>query len=213
MTPIGTASTGSAWFLNGVADLQQQEVQTQKEISTGYQIEDAADSPAQTPELITLGSSLAAVQAYQTSLGSIQTEAAAADLGLGSAVSLIQSAITTGEQGANSTSTARADQNLAAQIQSVQQQIVSIANTTVDGRYIFGGDLDQSTPFSYSSAAGIASLTNPTATRVVVDTQGQPVYQSLTAQQIFGPTDSTGAPTRDSAVAALQSLDTALTAN
>lgn len=165
------------------------------------------------PELITLGSNLAAVQVYQRSLGGIQTEAAAADQGLGSAISLIRSAITTGEQGANSTSTATSDQNLAAQIQSIQQQIVSIANTTVDGRYIFGGDLDQSTPFSYSSAAGISSLTNPTATRVVVDTQGQPVYQSLTAQEVFGPTDLTGAPIPGNTVAALQSLETALSAS
>ena len=213
MSPVGASTIGSAWFLNGVANLQQQEVQTQKETSSGYQIQDAADSPAQTPELITLGSNLAAVQAYQTNLGSIQTETAAADQGLGSAISLIQSAISTGEQGANTSSTATTDQNLAAQIQSVQQQIVSVANTTVDGRYIFGGDLDQSTPFSYSAAAGITSLTNPTSTRVVVDTQGQAVYQSLSAQQIFNPTDATGAPTAANTVAALQSLETALTAN
>lgn len=210
MTPVGASTVGSEWFLNGIANIQQQEVQTQKEISSGYQIQDAADSPSQTPELITLGSTLAAVQAYQTNLGSVQTEASAADQSLGSSISLLQSAITTGEQGASSTSTAVADQNLAAQIQSVQQQLVSVANTTVGGRYIFGGDLDQSAPFSYSSAAGVTALTNPAATRVVVDTQGQPVYQSLTAQQIFNPTDALGNPTANNTFAALQSLETAL---
>jgi flagellar hook-associated protein 3 FlgL len=210
MSPVGASTIGTAWFLNGMENLQQQQLQTQKELSSGYQIQDAADSPSQTPELINLGSTLAAVQAYQTSLGSIQTEAAAADGALGSGISLIQSAITTGEQGANSISTAANDQNLSAQIQSIQQQLVSVANTSVGGRYIFGGDSDQSAPYSYTAAAGVTSLTNAASTRVVVDTQGQPVYQSLAAQQIFGPTDATGAPTASNTFAALQSLVTAL---
>jgi flagellin-like hook-associated protein FlgL len=84
MSPVGASTIGTAWFLNGMENLQQQQLQTQKELSSGYQIQDAADSPSQTPELINLGSTLAAVQAYQTSLGSIQTEAAAADGALGS---------------------------------------------------------------------------------------------------------------------------------
>jgi flagellar hook-associated protein 3 FlgL len=210
MSPIGASTVGSAWFLNGVANLQQQELQTQKEISSGYRIQDAADSPSQTPELINLGSTLATVQAYQTNLGSIQLEAQAADGALGAGISLIQSAITTGEQGANSTSSAATDQTLAAQIQSIQQQLVSTANTSAGGRYIFGGDADQSAPYSYTAAAGVTSLTSPAATRAVADTQGQTIYQSLSAQQIFGPTDATGAPTANNTFSALQTLLTAL---
>jgi flagellar hook-associated protein 3 FlgL len=213
MIPIGASTAGSAWFLNGVANLQQQEAETQREISSGFRIQDASDSPSQTPELVNLGSSLASVQAYQTNLGSAQAETSAADTALGSSISLIQSAITTGEQGAGSTVSATTDQELAGQIQSIQQQLVSAANTTVAGRYIFGGNLDQSPPYSYSSATGVTSLTSPTSTPVLIDTQGQQVYQPLTAQQIFGPTDSTGAPTANNAFAALQSLETALSAN
>ncbi|HWE49111.1 MAG TPA: hypothetical protein VG273_04960 [Bryobacteraceae bacterium] len=212
MSPVGASATGTAWFLNGVANLQQQQLQTQKQISSGYRIQDASDSPSQTPALINLSSTLAAVQTYQSNLGTIQTEARAADGALGSGISLIQSAITTGEQGANSISTTATDQTLAAQIQSIQQQLVGIANTSVGGRYIFGGDLDQSAPYDYSAGAGVTSLTNPAATRVVVDTQGQPVFQSLTAQQIFGPVDAAGAPMAGSTFAALQSLVTALNA-
>jgi len=215
MTINGTLSAGTAWFLNGVSNLQSQQAQVEKELSSGYQVQDASDSPGQTPELIDLGSSLAQVQAYQTNLTRVQAEASTADQSIGSAISLIQNAQTLAAQGANTTSSAAERQTLAQQVQSVQQQLVSVANTTVEGRYIFGGDQDQTPPYQYDagSAPGVDQLTNSASTRVITGTQGQPVYQSLTAQQIFDPVDGTGAPTANNTFAALQSLVTALNAN
>lgn len=215
MTPLGSATIGSAWFLNGLANLQREETVTQNELSSGYQINDAADSPPQTPALIQLGSTLAAVQGYQTNLSAVQTEASTADQALGSSISLIQNAVTLASQGASSTATAATNETLAANVQSIQQQLIAISNTTVAGRAIFGGDQDQSPPYQYNpaSATGVDSLTPQTSSRTVVNTQGQTVYQPLTAQQIFDPVDATGAPTANNTFAALQSLVTALQAN
>jgi flagellar hook-associated protein 3 FlgL len=215
MTTIGSATTGMAWFLNGIRNLQGQEATTQRELSSGYQINDASDSPSQAPELIQLGSSLASVQAYQTNLGNVQAEANTADQAIGASISLIQNAETLAARGDNTTSTATTNQTLATQVQSIQQQLVSISNTTVQGRYIFGGDQDQSAPYQYNpaSATGVDTLTAQVSSRVIVNTQGQPVYQGLTAQQIFGPVDSSGAPTGNNTFAALQSLEIALQAN
>src|SRR5579863_3460081 len=215
MTPLGSATTGTAWFLNGLASLQQEETQTQIELSSGYRISDAADSPSQTPELIQLGSTLAAVQDYQANLSKVQTEATAADSALGSGISLIQNAVSLAAQGAGSTATAATNQTLAIQIQNIQQQLVAIANTTAAGRAIFGGNQDQSPPYQYDAASttGVDSLTPDTSSRVIVNTLGETVYQPLTAQQIFDPVDTAGAPTANNTFAALESLETALKAN
>jgi len=215
MTPLGSGTIGTAWFLNGLANLQQEEAQTQEELTSGYQINDAADSPVQTPELIQLGSNLAAIQDYQTNLTNVQAEASTADQALGTSISLIQSAVSLASQGASSTATAATDQTLAITIQGIQQQLVSLANTTVAGRAIFGGDQDQSPPYQYDPASptGVDQLTADTSSRVVVDTLGQTVYQPLTAQQIFAPVDVNGVPTANSTFAAMQSLETALQAN
>jgi flagellin-like hook-associated protein FlgL len=48
---------------------------------------------------------------------------------------------------------------------------------------------------------------------VFVNPQGQPVYQGLTAREIFDPVDSSGAPTANNTFAALQSLQVALQNN
>jgi flagellar hook-associated protein 3 FlgL len=207
MINIAPSTSGTAWFLNGIANLQNQQAEVQRQISSGFQIQDASDSPSQTPELIGLGSTLAAVQAYQTNLGRVQAEASTADQALGTGISLIQNAITLGEQGANTASTAASRQTLATQIQSIQQQLVSISNTSVEGRYIFGGDRDQSAPFQYNAATGtvVDNLTSQTSTRVITDTQGQTVYRPLSAQHIFGPVGAAG-PTANSTFNALQSL-------
>ena len=210
MSPLTPQFPGSAWFLDGLASLQRQELQTQMQLSSGYQISTAADSPGETPELIQLGSSLAAVQAYQHNLTNVQTEANTADQSLQQSITLIQRAVTLGTQGASSTATANTDQMLAADVQGIQQEIVTIANTQVAGRYIFGGDQEQSAPYQYNAAAadgtGVNSLTAQTSSRTVVNTQGQTVYQPLTAQQIFDPVDNNGNPTANNTFLALQSL-------
>jgi flagellar hook-associated protein 3 FlgL len=215
MTPINSERIGTAWFLKGLANLQQQEARTQRELSSGFQINDASDSPSQTPELIQLGSSLAAAQTWQTNIASVQTETTAADQAIGAGISLIQSAETLAAQGNNTSTSAATAQTLAAQVQGIQQQLISIANTTVDNRAIFGGDQDQTAPYQYdaTSVTGVDRLTPQTSTRVIVDPAGQPVYQPLTARQIFDPEDGTGAPAANNTFAALQSLYTALEAN
>ena len=177
---------------------------------------DASDAPGQTPELVLLGSSLAQVQAYQANLTRVQSEASTADQSLGTAISLVQSAQSLAAEGANTTTSAATRQTLAAQIEGIQQQLVSITGTTVEGRYIFGGDDDGSPPYQYDAGAattGVDQLTPQASTRAIANPAGQTVYQSLSAQQIFDPKDNTGAPTSSNTFAALQSLVTALNAN
>jgi flagellar hook-associated protein 3 FlgL len=215
MSLISPTSAGTAWFLDGVSRLKSEQTKVQQELSSGYRVQDASDAPAQTPELIALGSNLAQVQAYQTTLTRVQAEASTADQSLGTAITLIQKAQTLAAQGANSTTTAATRQTLAAQVQAIQQQLVSITGTTVEGRYIFGGDQDQSAPYQYNATStnGVDRLTTQSATRAVVNPSGQTVFQPLSARQIFDPTDSTGAATAGNTFAALQSLVTALNGN
>jgi len=212
---VSSATAGSQWFLNGVANIQQELTTTERQLSSGYQIQDASDSPAQTPALVQLGSQLATVQNYQTNLTRVQAEANGADQAIGSAISLLENAQTLGAEGADSTATAATRQTLAGQIQSIQQQVVGLANTNVAGRYIFGGSADQSPPYQVdtASASGVDSLTTSNGSEQVVNPGGQLVYQPLTAQQIFAPVDATGAATAGNTFVALQSLETALTNN
>jgi len=210
MQPVTPQLPGTAWFLNGISILQQEQQQTQMQLSTGYRISTAADSPVDTPALVQLGSSLAAVQAYQQNLTNVQTEANTADQSLQQSITLIQRAVTLGTQGASSTATANTDQTLAAEAQGIQQEIIAIANTQVNGRYIFGGDQDFASPYQLNAGAGngtgVSKLTAQAGSRTIVNTEGQTIYQPLTAQQIFDAADNNGNPSPNNTFLALQSL-------
>ncbi len=211
---VNSATIGADWFLNGLAELQSRELQTQQQLSSGFSVSTAADDPAATHALVDLGSSLAAVQAYQSNLGNVQAEASAADSAIGSAITLVQSAQSIATEGASSTATPAEQQSYAVQVQAIQQQIVSLANTNVAGRYIFGGDQDQTIPYQYdaASATGVDALTGAPSTRAIVNPAGETVYQSLSAGTIFDAS-AAGVPSSSNTFAALESLQTALATN
>jgi flagellar hook-associated protein 3 FlgL len=211
---INSATAGSDWFLNGISNLQQDLSQTERQLSSGFRVQSAADAPAETPQLVSLESSLAGTQAYQANLTRVQAEASAADTSLGSAISLLDNAKALASQAASTPLSPTNTPAILSQIKGIQQQIAGLANTTAEGRYIFGGNQDQSAPYQYDAATGtITAQTASTATRVITNPQGEPVFQSLTAQQIFDPQDAAGASTANSTIAALASLSTAVANN
>ncbi len=211
---VNSATIGADWFLNGLDNLQARQLKTQKELSSGYAVSTAADNPAATHDLVNLGSSLTAAQTYQSNLINVQAEATAADGAISSAIGLLQSAQSIATRGASSTSTATVRQSFAVQVQAIQQQLVSLANTNVGGRFIFGGDRDGSAPYRFtgSGPAGTDVLSSTEATRVIVNPSGQQVYQPLRAAAIFDPS-AAGTPTAGNSFVALQSLQAALVAN
>ena len=68
-------------------------------------------------------------------------------------------------QGANFTMDASGRQSLADEIQSLLEQMVTISRTTVQGRYVFGGDRipPRPTTLDLTAANGVARLTNAAA--------------------------------------------------
>jgi len=212
---VSAAGIGAQWFLNGANNLQNQILKTSNALSSGYQVNSAADAPQQTSALVDLGSQLSTLQTYQTNLSSVQSEAQTADQTLGTAINLVQNAQSIASQATGITITPAQMQNMASVIQGIQQQMVTLANTNVAGRYIFGGD-QGAAPYQYdatSTTNGVDQLTTQTATYAFVNPTGQTIYQPLTATQIFDNQDSLGMPTANNVFVALQSLTTALQNN
>jgi flagellin-like hook-associated protein FlgL len=85
----------------------------------------------------------------QTNLQQASTVAASADGALASASSLLDQLRSLAAQGANSTATAATRTTLNQQVQAIEQQLVAIANTQVEGRYIFGGDDPNTQPYTF----------------------------------------------------------------
>jgi flagellar hook-associated protein 3 FlgL len=206
---VRSATIGADWFLTGLADLQARELKTQKELSSGIRVSTAADDPAAAGALLKLGPQLGELQTYQSNLGKVQAEVSAGDSAIGSAINLIQTAQSIAERGATATATAAERQSFAGQVQTLEQQLVTLADTQAGGRYIFGGDADGTAPYQYdaASANGVDAAGPGVSTQAIVNPDGVTVYQPLTAGTIF---DSQSGP---NAFGALKNLSDALAAN
>jgi flagellar hook-associated protein 3 FlgL len=179
-------------FLAGVDQIQQRAQNAQQELTTGLKVNTVSDAPDQIANLWQTRSNLDQVQQINSNLGRVQTEVNTAQGVLQSTVTLVERAQTLGAQGANGTTTAETRQNLANELGSVLQELVSSANTTVEGRYIFSGDSDQQAPYSIdlTQSSPVSVYQGSSDTRQVQSPDGSLFPVGLTAQQIFDSSNS-----------------------
>jgi flagellar hook-associated protein 3 FlgL len=211
MTPF--ISGASQQYLTDLANTQAQMQQAQAQVSSGYRLQEASDDPSAIADIYQLQTTLAQNQQTQTNLGNVQSGLSSADTALQSAVSQIQTAISLATQGASTTTTPDEMANLATQVSQIMQSLVGVANTNVNGSYIFSGD--QNTQPSYqvdaSQPEGVQQLLTTTSTSVIQDVNGTAIAVGKTASEIFDPQDpTTGGPATGNTFAAVNSLLTAL---
>jgi flagellar hook-associated protein 3 FlgL len=145
--------SGLSGFNSGfLADLNATEnriSQLNKQITSGVRVNQASDDPGAIASIIETQSDLDHTTQVQTNLQQASTVAASADGALASASSLLDQLRSLAAQGANSTATAATRTTLNQQVQAIEQQLVAIANTQVEGRYIFGGDDPNTQPYTF----------------------------------------------------------------
>jgi flagellar hook-associated protein 3 FlgL len=184
---ISSLDAASQSFLAGLSQIEQTLDTAQTQLTTGLQINNVSDAPSEIADIWQLNSELDQTQQTETNLGQVSTEVNTAQSALQSAVTLVEQAETYGTQGASDTSTPTTRTELANQMGSILQQLVSVANTTVEERYIFAGDTDQTTPYSIDLTQNppISAYQGSASTREVQGADGTAFPIALTAQQIF----------------------------
>jgi flagellar hook-associated protein 3 FlgL len=203
-------------FLNNINRLQSQLTKAQNQVSSGLKVTQASDAPDQISSILQLHANIAQNQQIQTNLTAAKAEVQTADSSLGTGITLLDQVQTLAAQGLNETNqTAATRATLAGQIDSIMQQMVSISQTSVNGRFIFSGDSDQTASYQYDAAAptGVDRLQIADATRQVQDTSGNTFTMSRSANQIFDVRDSLDNPTTGNVFAAMNAVRTALLNN
>jgi flagellar hook-associated protein 3 FlgL len=182
----------------------------QLEVSTGLKMRNVSDIPDQVSQLLQVRSSLSASQQVSSNLVTVTSEVNTGESALENAVTLLDQVQTTAAEGATGTQTADSRATLAQNLQSVEQQMVSLANSNVNGRYIFAGDSDQTQPYTYDATQPdpVSAYAGSASTRVVEGADGTTFSVALTAQQIFDSPDPT-----TNVFSAINSLITSLNAN
>src|SRR5882762_8248415 len=196
-------------FLANVDRIQARAERAQRQLSSGLRVTKPSEDPNQVGNILQLSSTLARNEQIGHNLDQVKSEVDTAEQTLSQGVSTLEQASVLAAQGANFTASASTRAGLANSVQDLLDRLIAGANSSVGGRYIFGGDTDQVPPYGLdlTSATGTTPYAGSAATRQVEHPRAGTFPVSQTAQQIF---DGPGAA---SAFGAVNSLRVALLAN
>jgi flagellar hook-associated protein 3 FlgL len=190
---VSSLNPQSQVFLNNINRISAQMTEAQTELSTGLKVNVVSDNPDVISTLLQARANLNATQQIATNLGQVSTEVNTGEQALESATTLMDQVQTLSAQGTTSTQTAAGRATIAQQLQSIEQQMVGLANTQVNNRYIFSGDTDQVRPYTFDSTQTdpVSAYQGSAATRTIQAANGTTFPVALSAQQIFDSTDPT----------------------
>jgi flagellar hook-associated protein 3 FlgL len=162
---------------------------TQSELSTGLQIQTAADNPAGMAQVNQLNVELSASQQYVTNGNAASTNLKLEEQALTDGTNILQSAQDLAVQANNSALTASERQDIATQLTQLLQQLVGVSNSTdSNGNYLFGGYANTTQPFAqsgnsviYSGASGVNQIQIGSVLSVSAGDTGSSVFMNVPA--------------------------------
>lgn len=156
-------------LLAALQQTRQQEGTSTIELATGSRINQPSDDPAGAAQLVLNRDQSNQADSFLRSITSVNGQLQTADSALSSVVTALQRAISLGIEGANGTLSNQDRSDVAAELTGIQQQLVSLANTSYQGEFIFAGTATVQ-PFAASAASssGVAYQGNTGVNNVQV---------------------------------------------
>src|ERR1019366_3205022 len=133
-----------------LAALNQTELEGQQaelQISTGKSVNEPSDNPTAAALLVENKDQATFNAGYLRSLSAVQGQLSTADSTLGSITTALQQALSLGVEAGGGTLSASDLAGIANQLQGIQSQLVSLANTAYEGNYIFAGTKTNTAPY------------------------------------------------------------------
>ncbi len=197
---------------NMLAAIQQSEVSLNtalQQVSTGKSVNVPSDNPAAAADMVQNTIETADVDQYTQNVSSVLSTVQTADSALSSVVTSLTQAVSLGTEGANGTNTAANQQAIATQVQGLLSSVVSQANLSYQGAYLFGGTASTTTPYTAdpSSPSGYTYNGNNDVNSIQVGDQLN-VQVNVPGSQIFSNSSANVLGSLSSLVTALQSGNT-----
>ena len=166
---------------------QNQEQTAIEQLATGMRVNKPSDDPAAAAANLVNSAQMATDDQYVQNIDSVQQAMTTADSTLNSVITQLTQAISLGVEGANGTLSDSDSQAIAQQVSGIKNQIFSLANTSFQGVYLFGGTATTSAPFveDSSSSSGVSYSGNDQTNQVQIG-EGQQVASSVPGDELFG---------------------------
>lgn len=184
---------------NLAAALDQTQVRQQQlteELTSGARVNALSDDPVAASENVQLLSQIQRDDSFTQSSSLVQGQLQVADSALGSVVSQLTQAIALATSANNGTLNQSQLTSISNQLAGIRDEVVSLANTSYRGQYIFGGSQTAVMPFTTSNAATPAttayngdeqvnSLQSPNGQTIQLNMPGDQIFATSGANSVF----------------------------
>jgi len=157
-----------------------------QEISTGRNVNQISDNPAATAEVVLNHIQSSQDNQYLRNISDLQAQGQSIDATLNSTVQAVTQAISLGIEGANGTLSDADRQAVAEQLIGIRNQVLSLANQTYQGNFVFSGTATSTQPFVLDPTQpnGVKYNGN-TNTNSIAISQGNSIPINVPGSQIF----------------------------
>jgi flagellar hook-associated protein 3 FlgL len=158
------------------------------ELSSGLSVASLSDGPVAVAQSTLLGSSIAKDDTFVQTASNVSSRMQVADSTLGEVVSQITSALSTAVGGNNGTLNASDLASVAQALSGIRDQVLSLANTSYQGHYLFGGSQGSAPPYTLNTSTNPATAVynGDSSVQYVETPSGQKIQTNLPGSAIFG---------------------------
>jgi len=175
-------------LLSALETLQQEQERASLQLATGTTINSPSDNPTGAAELAQLNSQSSQVDSFQQSVSSVLGMLSTADSTLNSVVTSLQRAISLGVEGANGTLSDSDRADISAEVSGIQSELISLANTSYQGQYLFAGTANVQPYVDDSGSSSGVTYQGNTGVNLVTIGNGYHLQVNLPGSQIFNGT-------------------------
>lgn len=190
---------------------QQQAIASQ--ISSGERLTGIGDGPVAAAQNVQLSAQIAADSTFTQTAATASARMQVIDSTLGSVVDQINHAISVATAGNNGTNNASDQLSVSAELASIRDEILGLANTSYSGTYLFSGSQNGSPPFALDNSTSPASVTysGDNLVNYVSTPGGQTIATNLAGNQIFAASGGDLLGTLNALIQGFSTGDTAAT--
>ncbi|HEV3511078.1 MAG TPA: flagellar hook-associated protein FlgL [Candidatus Sulfotelmatobacter sp.] len=173
-------------LLSALSQTQQQINSDLRQTASGQSVNQPSDNPAAAAQLARNADQTAEADQFLRSVNSLSGEMQNADSALNSVITTLQRAISLGVEGANGTLNASDRAALAAEVQGIQSELLSLANLSYQGNFVFAGTATQAAPYvlDSTSPSGVRYVGNSGVNQITVGNH-LTVAANLPGSQLF----------------------------
>jgi len=163
-----------------------------EELASGSRVNSLSDNPVAAGENVLLSAQIASDDSFSQTASSTQSMLQVSDSALSTVVSQLTSAISLSIEANNGTMNSSNVQSISNQLAGIRDEVLSMANTTYLGRYVFSGGQGGTIPYALNTTVSpaVATYQGDSDVQYLETPNGQKVQLNVPGSQIFSAAGS-----------------------